>query len=238
MNYEVTRYDFIISRVSGVGGPKYYQKDCDCLSLLSIDVDNAPPGYLIEGTGSNGIWQVMISGSGLPVGRHEMYLHAHSSDGTAIPYDEWPEFSFDVLSDPSATESVGPRLTLLSVSPSYVETVFDEITVRWRVSDASGIPNINNQGVRPARYASRFRSVCSRSDHNGISRLYSGAVSGEFFGDEQLVTDATFEATLRWGRSAPVYGSSCSLEFLTYDKWGNWTRNTFVDQYTTALSMR
>jgi hypothetical protein len=218
--------------LSTFGGPKRYTTGCECLGTLSMTTGRALA--LLEGDSSNGRWGVSIYLTDLPVGRYDMHLNGRYRDGPRIPWDEYADFSFEILPNPLATESDGPELTLLSVSPTYVATGSDEITVRWQVSDASGIRKTTNQLNRDT-YASRFRSLCTRPSHTGVSLLYSGQPSST----ASLITDDIFEATFSWGASAPyVYDSSCSIEFLTYDKWGNWTRNTFADQYTTAPEMK
>ena len=187
-----------------------------------------------NGDPSDGIWSSSYGFENLPVGRHDMFVSGREIDGTSTPWDERQEYSVEILPNPLATESDGPGLTLLSVSPTYVRTGSDEITVRWRVTDASGISNTNNPWTTMDSYASRFRSLCMRGNHTGVSRLYNGQPSST----ASLITDDIFEATFSWGTSAPyVYDSSCSIEFLTYDKWGNWTRNTFANQYTTSPDM-
>ena len=205
----------------------------------------AVQGTLVAGGTPNGVWNQAITGTGLPIGRHEMWIYASFPDRTSSQGNARPGFSFEVLPDPSATESTGPQVTLLSVSPTYVETGEDDIVVRWRVSDASGIPITNNR-YNQGNYASRFVSTCegtTRDSNWDKTQIASGRPEETFTTKKGLVTDAIFEATfnlkfINAHHGNYLAGKSCSLEFLTYDKWGNWTRNTFADQYTTSPDMK
>jgi len=199
---------------------------CQCLSRLSILYTS--DATLIAGTMTNGTWEGRIDTTSLAAGVNDWHVTVWAPDGAGgeAYLDSRPGFSFDVEPDGERSESNGPVLTLLGVSPTHIDNGNNEITVRWKVEDESGLDSVS---FGPTGVTTAVRSRCIRSNHTGSSRLFGGLLS------EGSVVDGVFEVTLDWGSSMSyVYGSACSLHFLSVDRWGNWARDDFANAYTTA----
>jgi hypothetical protein len=73
--------------------------------------------------------------------------------------------------------------------------------------------------------------------NNLVTRLEEEMTDG-------MLTYGIFEATYDWGLTfswgsfwPELRGTSCSLLFLSVDRWGNWTRDDFADVYTVSGSL-
>jgi hypothetical protein len=212
--------------------PEWMNSDsCQCLSRLSILYTS--DATLIAGTTTNGTWEGRIDTTSLAAGVNDWHVTVWAPDGAGgeAYLDSRPGFSFEVEPDGERSESDGPVLTLLGVSPTHIDNDNNEITVRWKVEDESGLDQVSSG---PAGFTTAFRSRCARSSHTGTSLLYGGLLS-EGSVVTNSVVDGVFEATFDWdwgSMSSYVYESTCSLHFLSVDRWGNWERDDFYNVYT------
>ncbi|SVE52826.1 uncharacterized protein METZ01_LOCUS505680, partial [marine metagenome] len=176
-----------LDRYSGPVGP-----DCLCLTWLSIPPDFLA-GTLVEGTLEDGTWEVRVDTTSLAAGLSQwrvLTLEPDGSGGEAF-LDDKPDFSIRVEVEEGRSESDGPVLSLLSVSPPQLSSRSEKLTVRWEVEDESGLATVS--GTWRGDHATGFASACP----GVLGRPVGGNfVEGEV--TDGRVTQGVFEATWEW----------------------------------------
>ena len=124
-------------------------------------------------------------------------------------FADLPSLTVTVVPPVEPPERTGPVIEFLSVSQPTL-AAGDEITVRWKVTDLSGVESVS----WGSGHATAFRATCSkRSTYLKHGPLVSGTVYDGVF-------EATWVAEQYHANDGP---GSCELWIAATDAWGNWT---------------
>jgi hypothetical protein len=173
---------------------------------------------LVSVSATSQTFRVVIQTWALPLGNSSFRV-SYNNNQTG----EWhsgPNFLINVVPTELPEEWNAPTIEFLSVSaPTVIRG--DSLTVRWRVTDLSGVEEIYS------RYSTTFRALCGPDTGKSLSGLSTGhLVSG-------TPTNGEFEATYLSPRYSlgDLYLGTCDLNFYATDVWGNWSRHDAINVF-------
>jgi hypothetical protein len=203
IRWTVTTEGLSYSRIYGYGtnsDPGQYDLANECCRLR---------GELVSVSDTRGSYEATLDTNGMPLGDSTYLVEAIRTDGT----NSSSSLTVTVIPPVEPPERTGPVIEFLSVSQPTL-SAGDVITVRWNVSDPSGVESVS----WGSGHATVFKASCSkRSTYLKHGPLVSGTVYDGVF-------EATWVAEQYHANDGPGF---CDLQFSATDIWGNWTLYEF-----------
>tara|TARA_Y100000031_G_scaffold89799_1_gene98793 strand:- start:326 stop:1357 length:1032 start_codon:yes stop_codon:yes gene_type:complete len=203
IRWTVTTEGLSYNRIYGYGtnsDPGQYDLANECCRLR---------GELVSTSDTRGSYEATLDTNGMPLGDSTYLVEAIRTDGT----NSSSSLTVTVVPPVEPPERTGPVIEFLSVSQPTL-SAGDVITVRWNVSDPSGVESVS----WGSGHATVFKASCSkRSTYLKHGPLVSGTVYDGVF-------EATWVAEQYHANDGPGF---CDLQFSATDIWGNWTHYEF-----------